>query len=452
MHFASHVSFNPQLTSVTDVFIGLGEGHFDRLREEEMAVVEKYCPRSGTPGVDSNSLEFLRRMASLVPGIIYVFNHKTQSNEYSNRSMAQLLGYTSEEVIAMGDTIIEKCVHVDDLPGLVRYFQSLEHVEQGHYVAHEYRDYAKDGTVVWLRSIDTPFERDADGSLVRHIGIAFDITAEKEAQENLRKVNRELEDRVAERTAALSALNQELENRVTQRTSQLVEANRELEQLSYVATHDLKVPINNMVSLTHMLHEVRDRLPAEHQETLAWMHEVCEQASRKLESLVCVTQANAVWDAPFVDVELAGTLHHVLSALRYQLREANAEVSQDFQANTVRFLPHEVENLFQVLLSNAIKFRDTTRPLRISVKSWVEDEYDCLSVADNGSGVNLPEEYDKVFGLFQSAHADPDGAGVALYSLRRMMDRIGGSITASGLRGQGCTFEVKFPRQQEQGL
>lgn len=402
--------------------------------------------------VDTNSLAFLQQMASLVPGIIYVFNHQTMSNEYSNRSMAQLLGYTSEEVIAMGDTIIERCVHKDDLPGLVTYFQSMHGVKDGNYIAHEYRDIAKDGTVVWLRSIDTPFERDADGTVIRHLGIAFDITAEKEAQDTLRTLNRDLERRVAERTAELRALNEELEQRVSERTMQLTEANRELQQLSYVATHDLKVPINNMISLTQMLEDARDLLTDEHLETLGWMSEVCDQATRKLESLVCVTQANAQWDEPFRQVDIATAAENVLANQMYNIRDAKAHVTTDFQAPTVYFLPQEVENVLQVLMSNALSYRDPTRRLSIAISSWEEDASICIAVQDNGAGVDLPAEADKVFGLFQSAHPEPQGAGVALYSVRRMVERLGGSICARGARGVGCTFELRFPLQAEQGM
>lgn len=411
-----------------------------------MTVAVQHKRFDASTSVDVESVDFLMRMSSLVPGIIYVFNHNTMSNEYSNRSLAELLGYTPQELIDMGDKVIELCVHEEDLPGLVAYFQSIALLPDGEYTAHEYRDYAKDGSIVWLRSIDTVFERDEDGKTLRHLGIAFDITAEKEAQQHLETLNQELEARVAQRTEELRALNRELEDRVVQRTSALLEANRELEQLSYVATHDLKVPINNMASLTHMLEDARDVLPDEHVETLGWMHEVCGQAAEKLEALVCVTQAHAVWDEDFEEVDLAQLTERVLLTLHFQIGKVNAAIRTDFKSPSVLFLDREVENIIQALVSNALKYRDSQRRLQIKLRSYAEDCHTVLEVTDNGTGVNLPEDHSKVFGLFQRAHVEPDGAGVALYSIRRVMERLGGSINATGSKGVGCTFILRFPK------
>ncbi|AVL54568.1 hypothetical protein CEP88_19560 [Roseobacter denitrificans] len=71
--------------------------------------------QSQTSGViDADSLEFLRQVAALVPGIIYVFNHETMSNEYTNRCIAELLGYSPADIKAMGDDLLPTIIHDDD--------------------------------------------------------------------------------------------------------------------------------------------------------------------------------------------------------------------------------------------------------------------------------------------------------------------------------------------------
>ena len=119
-------------------------------------------------------------------------NHQTNSNEYSNRSIAELLGYTPAEVIEMGDAFFERVIHPDDLPRIPAHFGALAAMPDGAYAAWEYRGHTKDGDTVWLRSIDAVFERAEDGSVLRHIGIALDITVEKEATERLQRVTEEL--------------------------------------------------------------------------------------------------------------------------------------------------------------------------------------------------------------------------------------------------------------------
>ena len=416
-----------------------------------MPVVDKYSKAATPPPVDVASVDFLSRMAELVPGIIYIFNHRTQSNEYSNRSLSELLGYSSQELIDMGDKLIEIVVHEEDLPDLVAYFDSLGDLADGEYASFDYRDYAKDGSVVWLRSIDTVFERDAEGRVLRHLGIASDITAEKQAELKLRRLNAELEAQVRRRTQELEDLNAQLEERVIARTCALREANRELEQLSYVATHDLKVPINNMSSLTQMLNEARADLPPEHRETLDWMKAVCDQASGKLEALVRVAQANAVWEEDFVEVDLAEVVERVLTNLNSQISEAGAAVRLSLDARHVRFRPVEMENMLQALIGNALKYRHPGRRCRVEVGSARAGNMICVSVRDNGSGLNLPSDLDKVFGLFQRAHVSPEGSGVALYTIRRILQGIGGRIEVAGTAGTGCTFSMYFPCAERSG-
>lgn len=93
-----------------------------------------------------------------------------------------------------------------------------------------------------MRSIETVFTRSAGGGVLRHIGIALDITKEKNAEIRLQSMNEDLERRVIERTRELEALNNELEERVAARTSELTRAIEKLERISAVASTDASMP------------------------------------------------------------------------------------------------------------------------------------------------------------------------------------------------------------------
>lgn len=411
-----------------------------------MQALSVQCSAYDAPEVDAESLDFLRHMAGLVPGIIYVFNRQTMSNAYSNRSIAELLGYAPEEVQRMGDAFLPTVMHPEDLSRLGAHFAALERLAMGERVAFEYRAKAKDGRQVWLRSLEAVFDRSPDGSVLHHIGIAVDITAQKQAEAQLQRTNAELEERVWQRTQELKRLNDELEERVRQRTAELERTNRDLEQLTLVATHDLKVPVNNMTSLTHMLEEAVPLLPSEHVETLGWMREVCQQASEKLEALICVAQAHSSAIAPFTEVSLAAVTDRVLLNLHFQSSDAKAVIRRDFAVPSVDFLPLELETILQALVGNAIKYRVAGRRPRIDIRSRAEAGAVLISVQDNGSGLDLPRDAAKVFGLFQRAHSTPGGAGVALYAIRRLLERSGGSIEVAGEPGVGSTFTVRLPK------
>ncbi|MEM6304250.1 MAG: ATP-binding protein [Pseudomonadota bacterium] len=124
----------------------------------------------------SQSLLFAQKVLRLVPGMIYVFNQHTQSNEYANRSMTDILGYQSDETRAMGDRLIPGLCHPDDLPGVLGHFEAIKALEDDEVISVEYRMKHKAGHWVWLLSHDTVFDRAEDGSVLRHIGKAFDIS------------------------------------------------------------------------------------------------------------------------------------------------------------------------------------------------------------------------------------------------------------------------------------
>ncbi|TMM50777.1 PAS domain-containing sensor histidine kinase [Sulfitobacter sabulilitoris] len=403
-------------------------------------------PAEGVVDDEWNSHAFLSRMSVLVPGIIYVFNHQTQSNEYSNRSIADLIGFSPEEIRQMGDTVLEKVIHPDDIAGLGAYFAGLRRLAPGEQDTYEYRARAKSGKDVWLYSVDTVFDRAADGSVLRHIGLASDITRQKQAEQRLMELNAELEARVAARTDQLNILNRELEARVARRTLELSDSVRELEQLTYVATHDLKVPINNMCSLSSMLNDTADDMTHEHRETLSWMQNVCNQARDKLEALVSVAQVQSNRLPPFGPVALDDILAAAKTALQPLIARSDARVTCDFSAApTVHFARAEMANIVENLLSNALKYADPARPPVIHLASWSQDGMDCLAVRDNGTGLDLPRDRDKVFGLFKRAHAAPEGSGVALHAISRLMQRIGGRIDVDGAPDQGAVFTLRFP-------
>jgi len=155
--------------------------------------------------IDADSLSFLSQVVALVPGIIYVFNHESMSNEYSNRCIAELLGYSPADIKAMGEELLPTIIHEDDFDRIAGHVAELQNLADHEQAVREYRAIARDGHEVWLRSIETVFTRAADGGVLRHIGIAFNITAEKNAETGLRQANAALKEQLGEGSCAMQA-------------------------------------------------------------------------------------------------------------------------------------------------------------------------------------------------------------------------------------------------------
>ncbi|MFK7868476.1 MAG: ATP-binding protein [Roseobacter sp.] len=401
--------------------------------------------RSATDLYCKDEAVFFSRIAHAMPALIYVFNQNTMSNEYANRSVGQFLGYSEAEIQQMGADLLPTIMHPDDFRALPNHFERMKKVRPEQQVTFEYRVVAKDGGEVWLRSIESVIEKDAAGCVVRHVGIATDITTEKNAEKQMFEANKVLEARVEDRTAELRALNGELEQRVQLRTAELENANEDLKRLTYIATHDLRVPVNNMTSLVHMFDEARSALSEEHEETLGWMHEVCLQASEKLDALICAAQANSLDTSEYHPVSIKNALEEVLTNLHFQIRSVGATTYCDLETDEVFFLQKHLETVLQALLGNALKYRDSDRKLKITISSRKAAHGTTISVRDTGTGIDLTRDEEKVFALFQRAHVEPQGAGVSLFMVRRIVERGGGEIAVKSTLGVGSEFTLTFP-------
>ncbi|WP_299681849.1 PAS domain-containing protein [uncultured Tenacibaculum sp.] len=131
-----------------------------------------------------NKGKFLTELTSLLPGLIYVYNHETNMNEYANRDIASVLGYTKEEVKEFGDTFLVDIVHPDDIE---KVFGNLQKIQtSADNITHdiEYRVRHKNGNYIWLLSKETIFERLPSGKM-KIIGVATDITHVKNTENEL---------------------------------------------------------------------------------------------------------------------------------------------------------------------------------------------------------------------------------------------------------------------------
>jgi PAS domain S-box-containing protein len=149
-------------------------------------------------GKDSKLSEVLQatllidRLDEVIPGLIYVYDLIECRNVYANRSMASLLGYSTEQVAALADRMLPTVMHADDLPRAIEHHARMVDVADGQVVEIEYR--VKDGAGAWrwLHSWETVFERDERGRPKRTLGIAQDVTHRVRIEEELRESQRRL--------------------------------------------------------------------------------------------------------------------------------------------------------------------------------------------------------------------------------------------------------------------
>lgn len=122
---------------------------------------------------------FLEEVDSVSPAINYIYDLETRSNVYSSRSIAEILGYTKEEIKGYGDSLIAKLMVEEELPKIVAHHEKLRNQKSNESQFIEYQMRRKDGSLNWLISYDKPFKRNEQGTVTQIIGVAQNITEEK---------------------------------------------------------------------------------------------------------------------------------------------------------------------------------------------------------------------------------------------------------------------------------
>jgi signal transduction histidine kinase len=117
------------------------------------------------------------------------------------------------------------------------------------------------------------------------------------------------------------------------------------------------------------------------------------------------------------------------------------ELSEEYISNINKSY---LESIFLNLMTNSIKYRSATNQLKITITSKVINEELVISFKDNGIGIDMGRNKDKIFGLYQRFHNHPDSKGLGLYLVKSQVESMGGNISVESKLGKGTTFTLNF--------
>jgi PAS domain S-box-containing protein len=339
-----------------------------------------------------------------------------------NAGAERIEGYRGEEII--GKPLSTFFTPEDVQRGLPE--QSLAKAKAEGQILNEGWRIRKDGSRFWTQGVITSLW-DEQG---RHRGfskVAHDITDRKAAEEEIRRLNEQLEQRVRERTAQLEA------------------ANQELEAFSYSVSHDLRAPLRHIIGYV----EILQTEAAEHLDENAGRHlQTIADSARQLGNLIDMLLA-------FSRMGRAEMTQERFS-LALLVDEARRELRRDIEGRNVEWqigsLPEIYGDPFMLrqavinLLSNAIKYTRPRPQARIEIGTSTTDDETIFFVRDNGVGFDMQYAH-KLFGVFQRLHrpTDFEGSGIGLASVRRIIHRHGGRTWAEGAPNEGASFYFSIP-------
>jgi light-regulated signal transduction histidine kinase (bacteriophytochrome) len=229
--------------------------------------------------------------------------------------------------------------------------------------------------------------------------------------------------------------------------TRLMRANRELEEFAFVVSHDLKEPLRMVNLYAQMLL----RRPGVRDDTSAAAYAgFIEGGVKRAEELIrdLLAYSRMIHEhpgEPSAHVDLNEVLAQALDCLSAQIEMSGSSVTSD-SLPQVRGEPTHLGQVFQNLLSNALKYRRPTEPLRVRIRAQREGEQWLISITDNGIGFR-PKYADRIFGLFKRLHRDEyPGTGLGLAICRRIIERHDGRIWAAS-EGPDCgaTFSFTLP-------
>jgi len=322
-----------------------------------------------------------------------------------NSSVSRTLGYSTEELFAKP---IDTFVHPEDRDITSR---SRENIKKDNPLLNfENRYLTKGGEVVWLAWTSMPLDSEK-----QVFAIAKNITHKKKLEEDRNEL-----------------------------LSNLTKINKELKQLTYSTSHDLRLPVSNLLSVFNLL----DVSKIQDEETLEFIDILklsTENLKDTLNNYVDTLNQKNVLSVHTEELDLNECLNIALRSLRSLVQSSRSIIQLDFSAfKRIEFNKNYLESIFLNLITNSIKYAKPECPPVISICSRFENGVKQLIFSDEGQGFDMDKVRDKIFGLNQKFHENADSKGIGLYLVYNHIISLGGRIAIESELGKGARFVISF--------
>lgn len=348
----------------------------------------------------------IQNLAWMAHGDGWIYWYNQQWYDYTGTTLEQMLGWGWNKVH-----------HPDHIDRVIAFVQQAW--VKGETWELTFPLKGANGAYRWFLTRGSAI-KDEEGKVVRWIGTNTDITEQIKAEETLQK-----------RNIALQRINNDLDNFI------------------YTASHDLKTPILNIEGLVGVLQEQISPQSSQDKEVQYTLHLILDSVQRfkrTIEHLTELTKLQKEYSRETSLIHLADMIADVLLDLAPTIQATQAQIEVNVtDCPAIRFSAKNLRSIIYNLLSNALKYHSPERMTRVWVQCQLTDEYEVLSVADNGLGIKLTQQ-PKLFSMFSRLHSHVEGSGIGLYMVKKIIENAGGRIDVQSKEGEGSTFYIYFKR------
>lgn len=337
-----------------------------------------------------------------IPTIIFV-----------NPAFTNITGYKPKEIIGKPATeYFDRNSVKNNMSKLSQALKNKQELEFESYNTH------KNGEKYWLNVTLLPISN-SEGEHSHWISIQREITKEKEREKE----------------------REQLINELTQN-------NKDLKQFSYITSHNLRAPLSNLTGLLDLLHDI----PIENEELKEILNGFSSSTKMLNDTINDLVKVIVIKDS----LSIAKEKLHINEILNITLNQLNniitfnkPEINLKIDKAPIIFVNKTFfESILLNLLTNAIKYRVKERHLKITISSKEINNKIVLTFSDNGIGIDLKRNKDKVFGLYQRFHDYPDSKGLGLYLVKSQVESMGGKIEIESEVNIGTTFTLTFNKEE----
>ncbi len=350
----------------------------------------------------------------IVYAIQFVYPLDHLKFEFVSLQVRRLLGY-SEEDLYRDPHLWYQSIHPEDQAIIDHAFAQLS---QGMEVMCEYRIKPKGSEhYIWLEDHMNP-KKQGDGAELKAFCSARDVSKRKDVMQEREKLIKELNDKY-----------------------------NELTQFNYIVSHNLRSPVAGIMGACHLLKMSLSE--SELKETHSFIEQSAEKLDTLLKDLNLILSTKSKINERYETFSITEMLDDIQHLLKPEIERSGAAIHIDVtpRAEQLNSIKSYIQSCLFNLVTNAIKYRHPSRPLKIYIKVWKEYQTTYFRVSDNGIGINLQQHGKEIFGLYKRFNDTAEGRGLGLHMTKVQITSLGGTITVESKLGVGSTFTLSYPDQ-----